>query len=158
MKKFQPTLKLGFALAAAIALLITLSIWPAAQQSTEAALNGDPVAPAAIKVEVSFTIASRKKNCQSGLGLCDVKFGIGVANKAASSRQVKGFLSLEDDGKLSCEFSGKLPEPGSSLEIDQAIALSADIAKKLGVKSATIEAGTIPLSGNRALLKSRILR
>ena len=158
MKKFQTTLKLGFALATAFALLITLSTWQSAQKVSGAALIGNPAPAAVIKVEVSFKIASRKKNCEGGLGICDLKLGGSVSTKAASSRQVNGFLSVADNGKLLCEFSGKLPETGSSLDIDQAIPLSADIAKKLGVKSATIEAGTVSLSGNTAQLRAKILR
>lgn len=155
MKQFQPTLKLGFALATACAVLLALSALLSSQQATGATLKRNPAA--AIKVEVSFTIASKRKNCEGGLGICNVTIGVGVARKAASSRQVKGFLSVEGD-KLLCEFSGKLPESGANLEIDQAIPLSADIAKKLGVKSATIEAGTIPLSGSSASLRAKILR
>jgi len=157
MKRFQSTLKLGFALAAACALLIALLALPSSQQATGATLIGNP-AFAAIKVEVSFTIATRKSGCKSGLGICDVKIGGSIATKAASPRQVKGLLSVQDDGKLLCEFSGKLPESGPSLDIDQAIPLSAEIAKKLGVKSATIEAGAISLSGSSAQLRAKIVR
>ena len=166
MKKFQTTLKLGFALATAFALLIALSTWQSTQKVSGAALTGvapkgSPF-PAAIRVTVSFTIATRKSGCKSGLGICNVESGGSTVNKAADSktpsRKVNGALVLQNDGSLELEFSGKLPETGQELDIDQALALNADILKKLGVKSATIEAGKIPLSGSRAQLRAKILR
>src|SRR5215471_5950682 len=135
MKKFQTTFKLGFALAAACGLLMAMSIWPSAQKATGAALNGNPTAAAAIRVSVAFTIAKKSTNCTSGLGICNIKIG-GTTTKAATSRDVNGALLVDDNGKLVCEFSGKLPEAGDRLVVDQSLALSADIAKKLGLKSA----------------------
>lgn len=154
MKKFQITLKLGLALAAACAALLALSAWPSAQKTTEAAPKGNPAA--AIKVRVSFTIATKKSGCKSGLGICDPSIGVSGVT-ALSKRQVNGLVSIDGD-KLLCEFSGKLPEGGSSLEIEQDIPLSAEVAKKLGVKSASIKAGTVSLNANIASIAARIQR
>jgi hypothetical protein len=162
MKKFQPTYKFGFALAAVCGLLVAMSIWPSAQKATGAALNGNPTAAAAIRVNVSFTIAKKSTGCSSGLGICNIKAGATTtattAKKTGDSREVNGALLVDDNGKLTCEFSGKLPESGDRLAVEQALTLSEDLAKKLGVKSATIDQGNYSLSGGRALVSARLVK
>jgi hypothetical protein len=157
MKKLQPTIKIGFAMAAALGLLLAMSIWPSAQKATGAALNGNPTAAAAVRVSVSFTIAKKSTNCTSGLGICNIRGGV-TTTKATTSREVNGALLVDDNGKLVCEFSSKLPEAGDRLAVEQALTLSEDLAKKLGLKSATIDQGSYSLSGGRALVSARLVK
>jgi hypothetical protein len=159
MKKLQPTIKIGFAMAAALGLLLAMSIWPSAQKATGAALNGNPTAAAAVRVSVAFTIAKKSTNCTSGLGICNIKVGGSTtATRSATSREVNGALLVDDNGKLVCEFSSKLPEAGDRLAVEQALPLSEDLAKKLGLKSATIDQGSYSLSGGRALVSARLVK
>jgi hypothetical protein len=164
MKKFQttfkPTFKIGFAIAAASALFLTLSIWPWAQKMTGAALNGNPTAAAAVRVQVAFTIAKKSTGCSTGLGICNIKIGgsTAAAAKSGSSREVNGALLVDDNGKLVCEFSDKLPEKGDRLAVEQSLQLSSDLAKKLGLKSATIQQGDYSVSGGRASVGAQLVK
>ena len=162
MKKLQSTIKIGIALAASCGLLLAMSIWPSAQKVTGAAMNGNPTAAAAIRVSVAFTIAKRSTGCKSGLGICNIRGGVATtsstANKTGGSREVSGALLVDDNGKLICEFSGKLPEAGDRLAVEEALTLSEDLAKKLGLKSATIDQGSYSWSGGRALVSARLVK
>jgi hypothetical protein len=149
MKKFQPTLKLGLALVAAVILTIAALVWtPARGRSSAKALP--PPAKISLVVTIFF---GRPSNC-AGFGICKITLGVGRLN----TRELKGDLSLEDNGKLAIAVNGKAPDEQPTLDIDQDLPLSADIAKKLGLKSATIAKGSYSFSGGRAVLDAQLVK
>ncbi len=146
MKKFHPTLKSGFALVAALALAVAALIRTPIHKTSA-------VTPAS-RISVTVTITFGKPGRCTGFGICKITLGAG----AVSKRAVKGELSLEDNGKLALGVAGKVPDEEPTLVIDQDIPLSSDIAKKLGLKSATIEKGSYPFSGGRVVFNAKLAR
>jgi hypothetical protein len=148
MKKFQPTLKQGFALVAAIALTLAALIWtPTRGTSSASAL------PPAAKLTVEVIITIGKPSTCTGFGICKIKLG-----GTLSKQSVKGTLTAEDDGKLSISIPGKAPGEEPTMVLDRDLPLSSDIANKLGLKSATITSGSYPFSGGKAVFNARLVR
>jgi hypothetical protein len=153
MKKFQPTLKLGFALAIACAAMFTLPVGPPVQGKT--GNKSAAVAPAAVSVVLDI---GRRRNCPpntdccAGFGICKVTITV------RSARAVKGELSTASDGKLTLVLLEKAPDEGQTLFLDEDIVIPAEIAAKLGLKSATLLKGKYTFSASRALLNARLLR
>jgi len=147
MKKFQPTLKLGFALAAACAVLFTLPAGPSVQGKTGAR----PTAASAVKVSVVVDIGRKAQGC-TGFGVCKVTL------TASTKRAVKGELSTTGDGKLTLALLSKAPDEGQTLFLDEDIAIPAEAATKLGLKNATLLKGAYTFSAGRSGLDARRLR
>jgi len=150
MKKFQPSLKLGFTLVAVFALTLAALIWtPVRGKSSAKAL---PPAASRVSVEVTIWIGRPRFNC-TGFGICKITIG-----GTLSKRAVKGTLTAEDNGKLSLSVEGKAPDEEPTLVIDRDLPLSSDVAAKLGLKSATITSGSYPFSANKALFNARLVK
>ena len=150
MKMFQLSLKLGGALVMAITLLFALPSGPAVQGKGENSLTATP----AITVEAEFDIGRKKKGC-TGTGVCAI---IVRGGTVVSDRTVRGELSTDGDGRVTMRLLGKPPEEGPTLFIDEDIAVPAEIAKKLGLKSATVLRGEYPFSSRRAVLNARLTK
>jgi len=148
MKKFQMTLKLGFAFAVACATLFALP----ARSPVQGKTGGSPAA-AAIKVTVTVQIGRRSQNC-AGFGVCKITIGASVATK----REVRGELSTNEDGKLSLALLGKAPDEGQTLILDEDVIVPAEAAKKLGLKSATLLRGQYAFSASKAVLNARLAK
>jgi len=148
MKKFQPSLKLGFTLVAVVALtLAALVRTPVQGKSSANAL------PPAAKVSVVVTIYIGKPSTCTGFGICKITIG-----GTLSKRAVKGTLTAEDNGKLSLSVEGKAPDEEPNLVIDRDLPLSSDVAAKLGLKSATITSGSYPFSAGKAVFNARLVK
>ena len=149
MKKFQPSLKLGFILVAVVALTLAALIrTPVQGKSSTNAL------PPATKVSVVVTIfiGRPRFNC-SGFGICKITIG-----GTLSKRALKGTLTAEDNGKLSLSVQGNAPDEEPTLVIDQDLPLSSDVAAKLGLKSATITSGSYPFSAGKTVFNARLVK
>ncbi len=131
---------------------------PPIQAATVASLNSKVVAfPASQKlklpkISISLTFGRAKKNC-GGWGICKITLG-----KLTAARTVQAELSRTNDGKLELRLLEKASEEGSTLFVDEDIPLSADIAKQLGVKNATIQRGEYAFSASKSVLNSRLTR
>jgi hypothetical protein len=132
------------------AMLVSGSLWPSVQGASPKSK-----ASAAISIKVTLTFGRASKGCR-GFGIC--KISIGVGKVVAAERNVNAELSTAGDGKLQLALLGKAPEEGRTLFIDEDIPLSPEIAKKLGVKSATIQRGEYAFSANRSVLSARLTR
>jgi hypothetical protein len=147
MKKFQPTIKLGFALAVACAVLFTLPAGPSVQGKT----GSRPTAASAAKVAVIVDIGRKALGC-TGFGVCRVT--LTVSSKSA----VKAELSTTSDGKLTLALLSKVPDESQKIVLDEDVAIPAEAASKLGLKSATLLQGEYAFSASRAVLNARLLR
>ncbi len=67
-------------------------------------------------------------------------------------------LTKTDDGKLQLTLLKKAPEEGRTLFVDKDIPLSQEIAKKLGVRSATIRRGEYAFSANKSSVNARLTK
>ncbi len=148
MKKFQPAFKLGFALTAACALLLSLPAGPSVQGKT-----GSKPAAAVLKVSVTIHIGRNSRNC-TGFGVCKIT----VSASTASKRAVTGELSTTDDGKLTLALLGKAPDEAQTLILDEDVLVPAEAAKKLGLKSATLLKGEYTFNASRAVLNARLAK
>jgi hypothetical protein len=147
MKKFQPTIKLGFAVAAACAVLFTLPAGPSVQGKT----GVGPTAASAAKVEVIIDIGRKALGC-TGFGICRVTL------TASTKSAVKAELSTASDGKLALALLSKAPDESQKIVLDEDVAIPAEAASKLGLKSATLLKGEYTFSASKALLNARLLR
>jgi hypothetical protein len=148
MKKFQPTLKLGFSLVALIALALATLVRTPVQKTTSA----NALSPAA-KFSAGVVITIGKPSTCKGFGICKISLS-GSLNK----RSVKGTITAEDNGKLSLSVDGPVPDEAPTLVIEEDVPLSSDIAKKLGLKSATITSGSYPFSGGKTVFNARLVK
>jgi hypothetical protein len=148
MKKVQPTLKLGIALAVVCALALATLVWTPVRKTTSA-----NALPPAARVSVGVIVHIGKPGTCKGFGICKIELG-----GALSKRSVKGTLTLEDNGKLSLAIPGNVPDQEPTLVLDRELPLHDDIAKKLGLKSAAIAQGSYPFSAGRAVLDARLVR
>jgi hypothetical protein len=148
MKKVQPSLKLGFALVAVVALTLAALVWtPVRGKSSANAL------PPAAKFSAGVVITIGKPSTCKGFGICKIALS-GSLNK----RSVKGTITAEDNGKLSLSVEGDVPDAEASLIIERDVDLSSDIAKKLGLKSATITSGSYPFSAGKTVFNARLVK
>jgi hypothetical protein len=148
MKKFQPSLKLGFTLVAVVALTLAALVWaPVRGKSSASAL------PPAARVSVGVVITIGKPSTCKGFGICKITIGGNL-----STRSVKGTLTAEDNGKLSLSVEGKAPDEEANLVIDRDLPLSSDVAAKLGLKSATITSGSYPFSAGKTVFNARLVK
>ena len=131
------------------AMLFSVSLWPSVQGATGASPKSNA---AALKISVSVRIGRSSRGCR-GFGLCSVTITL-----SRISGFVRAELSTAADGQLQLTLLDKAPEEGQTLFIDQDIPLSADIAQKLGFKSATIQRGEYAFSGSKSLLSARLTR
>ena len=104
------------------------------------------------KISISLTFGRAKKNC-GGWGICKITVG-----KLSAVRTVQAELSRTDDGKLELRLLEKAAEEGPTLFVDQDIPLSADIAKQLGVRNATIQRGEYAFSASKSRLNARLTK
>lgn len=105
------------------------------------------------KISVCLFFGRAKKNC-GGWGICK----LGSCGIASAPRSVIAELSAVADGKLELRLLKKVPEEEPTLFVDEDIPLSADIAKQLGVRSATIQRGEYAFSASKSLLNARLTR
>jgi len=131
------------------AMLFSVSLWPSVQGATGASPKSNA---AALKISVSVRIGRSSRGCR-GFGLCSVTITL-----SRISGFVRAELNTAADGQLQLTLLDKAPEEGQTLFIDQDIPLSADIAQKLGFKSATIQRGEYAFSGSKSLLSARLTR
>jgi len=148
MKKVQPSLKLGFALVAVVALTLAALVWTPVRGKS----NANALPPAA-KFSAGVVITIGKPSTCKGFGICKISLS-GSLNK----RSVKGTLTAEDNGKLSLSVEGDVPDAEPTLVLDQDLPLSSDIAKKLGLKTATITSGSYPFSGGKTVFNARLVK
>ncbi|MGH9752824.1 MAG: hypothetical protein ACREA2_08565 [Blastocatellia bacterium] len=153
MKMSKRIFKAAITLFVMSAMMFSGSLWPSVQGATGASPKSN--AAAAISIKVTFKIGRASKGCR-GFGICKISITIGKV--VADERSVNGELSTAGDGKLQLALLGKAPEEGRTLFIDQDIPLSAEIAQKLGVKSATIQRGDYTFSASRSVLNARLTR
>lgn len=104
------------------------------------------------KISISITIGRASKGCRS-FGICKITLG-----KLQAARTVRAELSQGEDGKLELALLEKAPEEGRTLFVDQDIQLGADVAQKLGVKSATIQRGEYAFSASKSRLNARLAK
>ncbi len=153
MKTSKRVFKVAITLFAMSAMMFSVSLWPSVQSATGASPKSK--AAAAIKISITLTFGRASKGCR-GFGICKITFG--GSKLSANVRVVKAELSAADDGKLELTLLQKAPEEGRTLFIDQDIPLSTEIAKKLGVKNATIQRGEYAFSANRSVLNARLTK
>ena len=144
------------------AILLTGSFWP--QSNSAMAANPKSGATAAIiQIVVDFgrrgTCTPQQNQqgitCREGFGICRLKITIGPV---ATKRSARGELSVTADGKLQLKLLGKVQGEGPTLFVDEDIQLSSDIARKLGLKSATITKGEYQFSASKSLLNARLTK
>lgn len=117
------------------------------------------VAKAASDIIVGVRIKpGRPKHHCEGFGICLVAPIITTSKSIISAGSVEGELSVTGDGKLQLRFLSKAPNEGPIMSIDDDFPLSQDLAKKLGLKSATILKGEYPFSASKALFNARLTK
>lgn len=138
------------------AALFSLALWPSVQGATSASpISMTQAALKLPKISITITIGRASKGCR-GFGLCKITLGKLAPSEAA--RSVNAELSEAADGKLQLTLLGKAPEEGKTLFVDQDISLSPEIAKRLGVKNATIQKGEYAFGANKSALNARLTR
>lgn len=138
-------------------MLIAGSLWHSAQSATVSSATSIAAVQASQqfkfpKISISITIGRASKGCRS-FGICKITLG-----KLQAARTVSGQLSQGEDGKLELSLLEKAPEEGRTLFVDQDIQLGADVAQKLGVKSATIQRGEYSFSASKSRLNARLTK
>ncbi len=104
------------------------------------------------KISISLTFGRAKKNC-GGWGICKITVG-----KLSAARTVQAELSRTEDGKLELRLLERASEEGPTLFVDEDVPLSAEIAKQLGVKNATIQRGEYAFSASKSRLNARLAK
>ena len=104
------------------------------------------------KISISLTFGRAKKNC-GGWGICKITLG-----KLTAARTVPAELSRTEDGKLELRLLQKVSEEGPTFFVDEDVPLSADIAKQLGLKNATIQRGEYAFSASKSVLNARMTK
>ncbi len=140
----------------ALALLVYAQS-PTPQVTSQASLTSNAAAFQSQKIKfpkisISLTFGRAKKNC-GGWGICKITVG-----KLSAARTVQAELSRTEDGKLELRLLEKASEEGPTLFVDEDVPLSADIAKQLGVRNATIQRGEYAFSSSRSLLNARLTK
>ena len=153
MKRFRPTIKLGFSLVAACALLLASPVRPPVQGTANAGALTSAFEP---KVNVQIEFGRPRVNC-TGFGICKVILE-GSTATVRSKRILKGELRLENNGKLELSVAGKPPDEGPTLFIDDDIPLSPEIARSLSSRNTTIARGEYAFSGGKALLNAKVAK
>jgi hypothetical protein len=126
---------------------------PASLTSTAAAFQSQKIKFP--KISISLTFGRAKKNC-AGWGIC--KISIGKLSAAPKGRTVPAELSRTDDGKLELRVLERSSEEGPTFFVDEDVPLSAEIAKQLGVKNATIQRGEYSFSASKSVLNARLTK
>lgn len=158
MKTSKLIFKFTVSLFALGIMLLSGSLWPSAQSATVADSTSTVAAFQASQkikfpnISISITIGRASKGCRS-FGICKITLG-----KLQAERTVSGELSQGEDGKLQLTLLEKAPEEGRTLFVDQDLQLSADVAQKLGVKSATIQRGEYAFSASKSRLNARLTK
>jgi hypothetical protein len=147
MKKFQPTIKLGIALAVACGALFTLPAGPSVQGKT----GTKPTAASVASVRVVVDIGRKAHGC-TGFGVCKITL------TASTKRSVKAELSTTGDGKLTLVLLDRAPDEDQTLSLDEDIAIPAEAATKLGLRKATLLKGVYTFSASRAVVNATLLR
>jgi hypothetical protein len=153
MKRFRPTIKLGFSLVAVCALLLMSPVRPPVQGTANAGALTSAFGP---KVNIQIDFGRPRFNC-TGFGICKV-INEGSVATVRSKRILKGALSLDNNGKLELSVAGKPPDEGPTLFIDDDIPLSPEIARSLSSRSTTIARGEYAFSGGKALLNAKVAK
>lgn len=151
MKSSDRIFKFGVTLAVACALLLSMSSWPSAHGAAGASPKSNVAA--ALTVTVTIDIGRPRHNC-TGFGICRVS----ITGSTATARRVRGELSTAGDGKLQLTLLDKAPDEGQTLFVDQDVPLSPDIAKKLGLKSATVLRGEYAFSASKSMLNAQLTK
>ena len=130
--------------------------------SVQAATDASPTSTAAAlqanqklklpKISISLTFGRASKKC-GGWGICKITLG-----KLTAARTVPAELSRTEDGKLELRVLGKASEEEPTFFVDEDVPLSADIAKQLGVRNATIQRGEYAFSASRSVLNARLTK
>jgi hypothetical protein len=139
--------KAAITLSVMSAMLISWLLWPSVQDASPKSKAAAALPP------ITIWFGRKSKGCR-GFGIC----GITIGKLAANQRGVKAELSATRDGKLQLTLLGKPPEEGQTLFIDEDIPLSQEIAKSLGLKSATVQRGEYAYSANKSVLSARLTR
>ena len=161
MRMSNRIFKLGISLLTLFSMLFLASLsslvpsTTAATKNAKADAGGQLKIPILPKISITVTIGRAKKRC-GGFGVCKITLGLVAA--AVGRRIVKGELIRTDDGNLQLTLLERAPEEGQTLFIDEDIPLSPAIARKLGVKKATIRRGEYAFSTNKSLLNVRLTR
>jgi len=150
MKMSKRIFKSAITLFVMSAMTFSVALWPSVQGATAASQKAALKLP---KISISITIGRAKKAC-GGFGICKITLG----KISAAQRTVNGELRATDDGKLQLTLLQKAPEEGGTLFVDQDIPLSQEIARKLGVKNATIQQGEYAFSASKSVLSARMKR
>jgi hypothetical protein len=132
------------------AMLFSASLW-----SSSASPKRHTAAVIFPRISITITIGRASKKC-GGFGICKITLGTSLASVAA--RRVKAELSRTEDGQLEITLLEKAPEEGQTLIIDQDIPLSQSIAKKLGMRKATIQRGEYAFSENKSRINARLMK
>ena len=148
--------KFAITLFAMSALLCAWTLWPSVQGATGASPNSNAQAALKLpKISISLWFGRASKGCR-GWGIC--KITVGKLSAAEKGKTVQAELSRTDDGKLELRLLEKAAEEGPTLFVDQDIPLSADIAKQLGVRNATIQRGEYAFSASKSRLNARLTK
>lgn len=147
MKLATRMFKPAVALVALSVFFFSGLFWPAAQSAPSQMQNLKLP-----KISISIFFGRAKKNC-GGWGICKITLG-----KLSAARTVPAELSRTAEGKLELRVLGKAAEEGPTLFIDEDIPLSAEIAKQLGLRSATIQRGEYAYSASRSVLNARLTK
>ena len=158
MKMTKRNFKFAITLFALSAVLCAWTLWPPVQGAMGASSNSNAAAFQANqkikfpKISISLTFGRAKKNC-GGWGICKITLG-----KLSAARTVQAELSRTEDGKLELRLLERASEEGPTLFVDEDVPLSADIAKQLGVKNATIQRGEYAFSASKSRLNARLAK
>ncbi len=137
-------------------MLFSVSLWPSVQGATRPSPKSNAAAlQSRIRIPhipITITFGRASKKC-GGFGICKITVGI----VAEGERTVRAELSTVS-GKLQLTLLEKAPEEGRTLFIDEDIPLSADTAKQLGFRNATIQRGAYAFSANKSLLTARLTK
>lgn len=151
MNTSRRILKPAIQLLAISAMLFSASLWPASagpKRNAKTALKFP-------KISITITIGRAKKKC-GGFGIC--KISLGLATASLTARRVKAELTRTEDGQLEITLLDKAPDEGPALVVDEDIVLSPTIARKLGMRRATIQSGEYAFSESKSRLNARLTR
>ena len=145
MKLANRIFKPAVALVALSILLFSGTFWPSVQSAP-----GQSQKLKLPKISISIHFGRAKKNC-GGWGICKITLG-----KLSAARTVQAELGRTEDGKLELRMLERASDEGPTLFVDEDIPLSANIAKQLGVRSATIQRGEYAFSASKSVLNARL--
>ena len=127
------------ALFLAVAVLMTLAVWPTANPVS----HGNASAFISVKLTFKFGKRTNTGTCGPGRGICDITLSV------ARSGSVEGTVTPVGSDRLNVVFESQLAERDRVMEIAENILVDEAIARKLGFKSMTVLKGNYSFDSSK---------